>query len=184
MYPCHVSPHDMRQHPIGTGPFRFVEYKPNQDIKIERNPDYWKPGRPYLDGVEYTIIPNRSTALLAFVAGKFDLTFPNEITVPLLSDVKSAAPQARFARSRQTRRNGGHAGQSERCLHSIIQTFAAAMVALNLRIARRSRISWRMAPAIWAVRCSLGPRESGDCLSRCWRRRLGFSLATSRRTAQ
>lgn len=94
MYPCHVSPRDMRLHPIGTGPFRFVEYKPNQSIKVERNPDYWKPGRPYLDGIEYTIIPNRSTALLAFIAGKFDMTFPNEVTVPLLNDVRSQAPQA------------------------------------------------------------------------------------------
>ena len=94
MYPCHVSPRDMRQHPIGTGPFRFVEYKPNQGIRIERNPNYWKPDRPYLDGVEYTIIPNRSTALLAFEAGKFDMTFPNEVTVPLIADVKNQAPQA------------------------------------------------------------------------------------------
>ena len=46
----------MRQHPIGTGPFKFVEYKPNEQIKVARNPDYWKPGRPYLDGIEYTII--------------------------------------------------------------------------------------------------------------------------------
>src|SRR6202048_2178862 len=29
IYPCHVSPRDMRQHPIGTGPFKFVDYKPN-----------------------------------------------------------------------------------------------------------------------------------------------------------
>jgi peptide/nickel transport system substrate-binding protein len=94
MYPCHVSPRDMRQHPIGTGPFRFVEYKPNQDIKVERNPNYWKPDRPYMDGVEYTIIPNRSTALLAFEAGKFDMTFPNEVTVPLIAEVKNQAPQA------------------------------------------------------------------------------------------
>src|SRR5215813_9955113 len=28
VYPCHVSPRDMRQHPIGTGPFKFVEFKP------------------------------------------------------------------------------------------------------------------------------------------------------------
>jgi len=94
MYPCHVQPREMRQHPIGTGPFRFVEYKPNQSIKVERNPDYWKPGRPYLDGVEYTIIPNRSTALLAFVAGQFDMTFPNEVTVPLMTQVKEQAPRA------------------------------------------------------------------------------------------
>src|SRR6266481_2180055 len=94
VYPCHVSARDMRNHPIGTGPFKFVEYKPSQSIKVARNPDYWKPGRPYLDGVEYTIIPNRSTAILAFVAGKFDMTFPYEVSVPLVKDVRSQAPQA------------------------------------------------------------------------------------------
>ena len=94
MYPCHVSPRDMRLRPIGTGPFRFVEYKPNQSIKVERNPDYWKLGLPFLDGIEYTIVPNRSTALLAFVAGRFDMTFPNEVTVPLLADVRAQAPAA------------------------------------------------------------------------------------------
>ena len=94
IYPCHVPPRDMRQHPIGTGPFKFVTFKPNERIELVRNADYWKPGRPYLDGIEYTIIPNRSTAILAFTAGKFDLTFPYELTVPLLKDVKSQAPQA------------------------------------------------------------------------------------------
>jgi peptide/nickel transport system substrate-binding protein len=94
IYPCHVSARDMRTHPIGTGPFKFVEYKPSQSIKVERNSDYWKPGRPYLDGIEYTIIPNRSTAILAFVAGKFDMTFPYEISIPLVKQVKSQAPQA------------------------------------------------------------------------------------------
>ena len=41
VYPCHVTPTQMRQHPIGTGPFKFVEYKPNEGIKVTRNPDYW-----------------------------------------------------------------------------------------------------------------------------------------------
>src|SRR5262249_25986073 len=94
VYPCHVSPKDMRQHPIGTGPFKFVEFKPNQSIKVARNPDYWKPGQPYLDGVEYTIITNRSTQILAFVSGKVDMTFPYEVTIPLLKDVKSQLPAA------------------------------------------------------------------------------------------
>src|SRR5690242_6503584 len=75
VYPCHVSARDMRLHPIGTGPFKFVEFKQNESIKVTRNPDYWRKGRPYLDGVEFTIIPNRSTAILAFVAGRFDMTF-------------------------------------------------------------------------------------------------------------
>ena len=94
IYPCHVSPHDMRTHPIGTGPFKFVEFKPNETIEVARNPEYWKKDRPYLDGIEYTIIPNRSTALLAFESGKFDMTWPFVVTVPLLKDVKSQAPQA------------------------------------------------------------------------------------------
>src|ERR1700693_463468 len=94
IYPCHVSPRDMRLKPVGTGPFKFVDFKQNESIKMARNPDYWKKDRPYLDGIEFAIIPNRSTAILAFVAGKFDMTFPSEVTIPLLKDVKSQAPQA------------------------------------------------------------------------------------------
>jgi peptide/nickel transport system substrate-binding protein len=94
VYPCHVPPQQMRQHPVGTGPFKFVDYKPNQFLKLERNPDYWKPGLPYLDGIEYTIIPNRSTAVLGFIAGKFDMTFPYEVTFALMKDIKSQAPDA------------------------------------------------------------------------------------------
>ena len=94
IYPCHVPPREMRQHPIGTGPFKFVEFKPNEYIKVTRNPEYWKPDRPYLDGIEYTIIKNLSTAKLAFVSGKLDMTFPYNLTVPLLKDVQSQMPQA------------------------------------------------------------------------------------------
>src|SRR5271157_1877697 len=94
VYPCHVSPRDMRSHPIGTGPFKFVEFKPNEVIRVTRNPQYWKQGRPYLDGVDYTTIPNRSTAILAFIAGKFDMTWPFDVSVPLLKDVMGQAPQA------------------------------------------------------------------------------------------
>jgi len=92
VYPCHVTPAQMRQQPIGTGPFKFVEYKPNEHIRVVKNPDYWKPGRPYLDAIEYTIIPNTGTRLLAFAAGKLDLIWA---TPPLLKDVKEQAPQAK-----------------------------------------------------------------------------------------
>jgi peptide/nickel transport system substrate-binding protein len=94
VYPCHVSPRDMRSHPIGTGPFKFVEFKPNEHIWVARNPDYWKPDRPYLDGVEYTILKNRSTVILAFIAGKYDLTFAGSVTIPLMRDIKSQMPDA------------------------------------------------------------------------------------------
>jgi peptide/nickel transport system substrate-binding protein len=91
VYPCHVPLRDMRSHPIGTGPFKFIEYKPNERITVTRNPEYWRPGRPYLDGVEYTIIANASTRMLAFLAGKLDLIW---VGIPLLKDIRSQAPQA------------------------------------------------------------------------------------------
>jgi len=92
IYPCHVSPRDMRTHPIGTGPFKFSEFKPNQSITVTRNPDYWKEGRPYLDGIQYTIIKDVSTRLLSFISGKDDAYFG--VTIPQLKDVKSQAPEA------------------------------------------------------------------------------------------
>src|SRR5712672_1380896 len=92
IYPCHVTPAQMRQHPIGTGPFKFVEFKPNQSITVARNPDYWKPGRPYLDGIEYKIIQDVSTRLLSFMAGNEDAYFG--VTMPQLKDVKNKVPQA------------------------------------------------------------------------------------------
>jgi peptide/nickel transport system substrate-binding protein len=94
VYPCHVSPREMRVKPIGTGPFKFVEFRPNESIKVTKNPDYWKKDRPYLDGIEYTIIKDPSTRILAFITGKFDMTWPYNVTVPLLKDVRSQEPQA------------------------------------------------------------------------------------------
>ncbi len=94
IYPCHVSPRDMRSRPIGTGPFKFVEFKPNEVIRVTKNPDYWKEGRPYLDGIEWTIIRDVSTRNLAFIAGKVDLYSPHGVTIPILKDIKSQAPQA------------------------------------------------------------------------------------------
>jgi peptide/nickel transport system substrate-binding protein len=94
VYPCHVPPKDMRLRPVGTGPFKFVEYKPNEHTKVTRNPDYWKPGRPYLDGIEWTMMPNPSTAILAFAAGKFDRSGQGILSIPLMKQLKSQAPNA------------------------------------------------------------------------------------------
>jgi peptide/nickel transport system substrate-binding protein len=94
VYPCHVSPRDMRVHPIGTGPFKFVEFKPNESIKIARNAEYWKKDRPYLDGIEYTIVRSPSTAILAFAAGNFDRYEQAIVSIPLMKQLQSQAPQA------------------------------------------------------------------------------------------
>jgi peptide/nickel transport system substrate-binding protein len=94
VYPCHVAARDMRSHPIGTGPYKFVEFRPNEVVRVTKNPDYWKRNRPYLDGIEYTVIRNLSTAVLAFIAGNVDMTWPYTVRVPLLKDIGSQAPEA------------------------------------------------------------------------------------------
>jgi peptide/nickel transport system substrate-binding protein len=84
----------MRAHPIGTGPFKFVEFKPNESVKVARNPDYWKPGRPYLDAVEYTLMSTPATAILAFAAGKFDRAWQGIMSIPLMKQLKEHEPKA------------------------------------------------------------------------------------------
>ena len=94
IYPCHVSPREMRSRPIGTGPFKLVEFRRNEVVRLARNPDYWKKGRPYLDAIEVRIIPSRSTRILAFVSGEFDMTYDTDVPIPLIKDVESQAPKA------------------------------------------------------------------------------------------
>jgi peptide/nickel transport system substrate-binding protein len=94
VYPCHVSPKDMRTNPIGTGPFKFVALKQNESIKFVKNEDYWKEGRPYLDAIDYTIIKSRSTRILGFIAGEFDMTFDTDVTIPLMRDIAAKNPSA------------------------------------------------------------------------------------------
>ncbi|MGE3917605.1 MAG: ABC transporter substrate-binding protein, partial [Hyphomicrobiaceae bacterium] len=92
IYPCHVAAKDQRTSPVGTGPFKFVEFKSNERVRVVRNPDYWRKGLPYLDGIDYTIVGNRSTRVLGLIAGKFELTTTGDITVPIMKDIAAQAP--------------------------------------------------------------------------------------------
>ena len=94
VYACHANGRDMRSKPIGTGPFKVVDFKRNESIKLVRNPDYWKKGLPYLDGVEVRVVPNRATRMLGLVAGKFDVSFPTDVTVPLTKEFLHNVPTA------------------------------------------------------------------------------------------
>jgi len=90
VYPCHVPAAQQRSKPVGAGPFKFVEFRANESIKFVRNPDYWKPGFPLLDGIEWKIMSSRSTRMLSFVSGEFDMTHPTDVSVLLLKDIKDA----------------------------------------------------------------------------------------------
>lgn len=63
---------DISTKPIGTGPFKFKEWIPNDRIVLERFDDYWDKGKPYLDRVELRVIPNQATAVANLKAGEID----------------------------------------------------------------------------------------------------------------
>jgi peptide/nickel transport system substrate-binding protein len=75
--------------PIGTGPFRFVEYRPGDQLVVEKNPDYFIPGSPKVDGAILRIIPEYTTAVAALESGAIDIVYdlPPE-QVDLLKDSK------------------------------------------------------------------------------------------------
>lgn len=58
--------------PIGTGPYRLIEYNIDDTIVLERNENYFKEGLPYLDSVIFRVIPDRNTQLLALEQGEVD----------------------------------------------------------------------------------------------------------------
>jgi peptide/nickel transport system substrate-binding protein len=94
VYSCHVPQQAMRTRPIGTGPFKFAEFKRGDQIRVVRNPDYFKKGKPYLDEITFKIIESQATRLLAFQTGEFDVTFPSDVHVPLFKDLQSRTPNA------------------------------------------------------------------------------------------
>jgi ABC-type transport system substrate-binding protein len=59
--------------PIGTGPFKFVSWQDNDNFVLVKNENYWKPGLPYLDGINVRIINELNTIVRAVVAGEADL---------------------------------------------------------------------------------------------------------------
>ena len=60
------------KHPIGTGPFKFVEWQPGVQSRFVKNPDYFISGKPYVDELECLSIPDSSSRLEALQAGDID----------------------------------------------------------------------------------------------------------------
>src|SRR5215475_14415132 len=60
------------EHAIGTGPFLLERYEPNVKTVFKRNPDYFLPGQPYVDGVEWTVVNDPSAALAMYRGGQLD----------------------------------------------------------------------------------------------------------------
>lgn len=67
------SGEDAEADPVGTGPFSFVSYTPQEGIVLAKNENYWQEGLPYLDEVDFKIVGSADTALLELQGGSIDI---------------------------------------------------------------------------------------------------------------
>ncbi|RAI01969.1 ABC transporter substrate-binding protein [Acuticoccus sediminis] len=75
--------------PVGTGPFKLVEFSPDQRAVVEKRDDYFVPELPYLDRIEILTFPDAAGAVAATMAGEVDLL--TEVQPPDYSRVSSAS---------------------------------------------------------------------------------------------
>jgi peptide/nickel transport system substrate-binding protein len=73
VYPAHVPVTEFKNRCIGTGPFKLKDHKPGEFLEYVKNADYFVKGRPYLDGIKFVIIRDRSTQIAALQSGQLDV---------------------------------------------------------------------------------------------------------------
>lgn len=64
---------DLARNPVGSGPFAFVEWLQDDHVTLKRNPNYWRSGLPYLDRLEFRIIPDENVKVTNLKAGSLDI---------------------------------------------------------------------------------------------------------------
>jgi peptide/nickel transport system substrate-binding protein len=94
---------DFTQHPVGTGPFRFVRWEPDRELVLTRNEKYWMKDEfgnsmPYLDGVRFTFLKDDKLQLLEFTAGNLEESYriANEFFGDIVDEQKK--PKGKYAR--------------------------------------------------------------------------------------
>lgn len=100
---------DIRQNPVnlapvGTGPFKFVQYERGQFVIAERNPNYWRPNAPYLDRIVWRVITDRAAAAAQMEAGQLMYSPFSGLTI---SDMQRLSKDKRFVVT--TKGNEGNA---------------------------------------------------------------------------
>ncbi|MBU3741446.1 MAG: ABC transporter substrate-binding protein [Candidatus Kapabacteria bacterium] len=95
---------DFFQHPVGTGPFVFASWAPDQHLVLKRNPRYWMKDEqgnqlPMLDGVRFSFMKDDKMQLLEFQGGNLEESYriPNEFFADIVDERKELkGPFARF----------------------------------------------------------------------------------------
>lgn len=75
--------------PIGTGPFKFVQYERGQYVIVERNPNYWRKDFPYLDRIVWRFITDKAAATAALETGQVQTSEYNALSLADLDRLKT-----------------------------------------------------------------------------------------------
>jgi peptide/nickel transport system substrate-binding protein len=65
---------ELTRNPVGTGPYRFVQWDAGSEITLEKNADYWQPGKPHFDQVIFRVVPEGTTRITGLKTGELDAT--------------------------------------------------------------------------------------------------------------
>ncbi|MGQ0571767.1 MAG: ABC transporter substrate-binding protein [Armatimonadota bacterium] len=82
-----VGDDGLKQQASGTGAFMVAEWRPNEILRLKKNPNYWQPGLPYLDEVVFRIIPDINTRATMLEAGDADMALG--LSMPDLQRLKT-----------------------------------------------------------------------------------------------
>ena len=96
---------------IGSGPFRFVEWVPNDHVTVERNADYWDTANvPYIDRFIYRVVADSNTALQSVITGESDIV---EVPFTQGNSLRESNPELNIVNYDTTAMNWYHVNQDE-----------------------------------------------------------------------
>lgn len=151
--------------PVGTGPFRITRNDVGSTIELEAFEDYWDEGKPYLDGVEITLIPEASSAASALEAGDIDFL---DVVAPQSVEQLSSNSDLVVSESPATNWNGLNMNQDREPWDNLDARMAVAKAIDRLDFIEKARFGvdvpahGPLTPGVaWAYRESLedNPQE-------------------------
>ncbi|MCD4785467.1 MAG: peptide-binding protein [Candidatus Eremiobacteraeota bacterium] len=86
---------EFNRNPVGTGPFKFKEWKTSDRITLDANPDYFN-GKPKLDRIEIRIVPSAEGARIALISGQVDMAGLSAEDLFVMSYLKEFPPDLRI----------------------------------------------------------------------------------------
>lgn len=90
-----INTAEFNERPIGTGPFKVVEWRSGESVTLEANPDFYR-GKPYLDRWVIRIIPSADARVLALQTGEVDFGSIRGKDVPKFLDNPKFTVKTRF----------------------------------------------------------------------------------------